>query len=97
MITLTSMMQILKEYKMVFVTLVIGFLVKFTLNKIKEAIIEIISKQQAKLIITVDNGISNLAEIKLAKSFHILIIYLIWVIQNIKCIEKITKCDTWII
>jgi len=33
-----------------------------------KAIIEIISKQQAKLIVTVDNGISNIAEIKLAKS-----------------------------
>ena len=33
-----------------------------------KAIIEIISKQKAKLIITVDNGISNLAEIKLAQS-----------------------------
>ncbi len=33
-----------------------------------KAIIEIISKQKAKLIITVDNGISNPAEIKLAQS-----------------------------
>ena len=33
-----------------------------------KAIIEIISKQKAKLIITVDNGISNIAEIKLAQS-----------------------------
>lgn len=33
-----------------------------------KAIIEIISQKQAKLIITVDNGISNVAEIKLAKS-----------------------------
>ena len=33
-----------------------------------KAICEIISKQRAKLIITVDNGISNFAEVKLAKS-----------------------------
>ena len=33
-----------------------------------KAICETISKQRAKLIITVDNGISNLTEIKLAKS-----------------------------
>ena len=33
-----------------------------------KAIIEIISKQKAKLIITVDNGISNISEIKLAQS-----------------------------
>ncbi len=33
-----------------------------------KAIIEIISKQKAKLIITVDNGISNVAEIKLAQA-----------------------------
>ena len=33
-----------------------------------KAIIEIISKQRAKLIITVDNGISNNSEIKLAQS-----------------------------
>ncbi len=33
-----------------------------------KAICEIISKQRAKLIITVDNGISNLTEVKLAKS-----------------------------
>jgi len=33
-----------------------------------KAIIEIISKQRAKLIVTVDNGISNISEIKLAKS-----------------------------
>ncbi|MDD3594142.1 MAG: single-stranded-DNA-specific exonuclease RecJ [Candidatus Gastranaerophilales bacterium] len=34
-----------------------------------KAVCEIISKQRAKLIITVDNGISNNAEIKLAQSF----------------------------
>ncbi len=33
-----------------------------------KAIIEIISKQKAKLIITVDNGISNISEIRLAHS-----------------------------
>ncbi|MCQ2957388.1 MAG: single-stranded-DNA-specific exonuclease RecJ [Candidatus Gastranaerophilales bacterium] len=33
-----------------------------------KSIIEIISKRQAKLIITVDNGISNVSEIKLANS-----------------------------
>ena len=34
-----------------------------------KAIIEIISKQRAKLIITVDNGISNIDEVKFIKSF----------------------------
>ena len=34
-----------------------------------KAIIEIISKQQAKLIITVDCGISNVLEINFAKGF----------------------------
>jgi single-stranded-DNA-specific exonuclease len=34
-----------------------------------KAIINLISKQSAKLIITVDNGISNVAEIKLAQGF----------------------------
>ena len=36
-----------------------------------KAIIEIISRKKAKLIITVDNGISNAAEIKLAQSFGV--------------------------
>lgn len=66
-----------------------------------KAIIEIISKQRAKLIITVDNGISNISEIKLAKSLGTDIIVTdhheppeilpdAYAIINPKCSEKIS-------
>lgn len=67
-----------------------------------KAVIEIISKQRARLIITVDNGISNISEIKLAQSLGTDVIVTdhheppeslppAFAIINPKCSEKISE------